>query len=84
MFVASGALNKAIISYHVGKRTVDNAEIFLRDLRERVPGRPQISSDAWPGYEPAFRKLRLRSVREVIQWRAAGKRRAPATRRAGS
>ena len=54
VFIAIGALNKAIVSYHVGKRTLDNAEIFLRDLRERVPGRPQISSDAWPGYEPAF------------------------------
>lgn len=57
VFIAIGALNKAIISFHVGKRTVDNAEIFLRDLRQRVPGRPQISSDAWPGYEPAMGRV---------------------------
>lgn len=57
VFIAIGALNKGIISYKVGKRTTDNAEVFLRDLRERVPGRPQISSDAWPGYEPAMGRV---------------------------
>ena len=57
VFVAIGALNKLIISYKTGKRNVDNAEVFLRDLRERVSGRPQISSDAWPGYEPAMARV---------------------------
>jgi IS1 family transposase len=54
VYVAIGALNKAIISYRVGKRDMENTEAFIRDLRARVPGRPQISSDAWPAYEPAF------------------------------
>jgi hypothetical protein len=50
-------LNKGIISYKVGKPIVDNAEIFLRDLRGCVPGRPQINSDAWGGYEPAMGRV---------------------------
>jgi IS1 family transposase len=54
VFVAIGALNKLIISYRVGKRDMENTEAFVRDLRKRVVGRPQISSDAWPAYEPAF------------------------------
>ena len=54
VFVAIGALNKLIISYRVGKRDMENTEAFVRDLRQRVVGRPQISSDAWPAYEPAF------------------------------
>ena len=57
VFVAIGALNKLIISYRVGKRDMENTEAFVRDLRERVVGRPQISSDAWPCYEPAMARV---------------------------
>ena len=56
VFVGIGALNKAIISYRVGKRDGENTDAFVRDLRSRVLGRPQVSSDAWPAYEPAFAK----------------------------
>ena len=54
VFVALGTLNKAIISYRVGKRDMPNTEAFARDLRSRVLGTPQVSSDAFPAYEGAI------------------------------
>jgi IS1 family transposase len=53
-FIALDAMNKAIISYQVGKRNAENTDAFARDLRARVTGKPQISSDAWPAYMPAI------------------------------
>ncbi len=49
-FIALDASNKAIISYQTGKRNADNTDDFALDLRSRVTGTPQISSDAWPAY----------------------------------
>jgi IS1 family transposase len=56
VFTALSASSKAILSYRVGKRTSDAAEAFLADLRERVLGNPEISSDAFYGYELAVRR----------------------------
>jgi IS1 family transposase len=53
VFIALGSLNKAILSYRVGKRNRENTEQFVADLRERVTGNPHINSDAWPAYEGA-------------------------------
>ena len=50
-FIALDAINKAIVSYHSGKRDGDSARAFLTDLRERVVGSPIMSSDAFPAYE---------------------------------
>ena len=50
-FLALDAIGKAIISYQTGKRDGDNARAFLVDLRERVIGSPNLSSDALPAYE---------------------------------
>lgn len=46
---------KAIISYRVGKRDSHNTDLFIRDLRERVIGAPEISSDGFKPYMPAIR-----------------------------
>jgi IS1 family transposase len=51
MFIALGSFNKAILAYRIGKRNQKNTDAFVADLRERVTSNPQISSDAWHGYE---------------------------------
>ena len=53
VFVGLAATTKANISYRVGKRDRENTHAFLADLRERVLGAPEISSDGWPSYTEA-------------------------------
>jgi IS1 family transposase len=43
------------LSYRVGKRDSDNTYAFIDDLRERVIGQPEISSDGFHRYRPAIR-----------------------------
>src|SRR5712691_1798418 len=47
VFIGMAGTQKAIISFHVGKRDSDNTDHFIRDLRERVLGLPEISSDGF-------------------------------------
>ncbi|MGH7192979.1 MAG: hypothetical protein ACREJM_05510 [Candidatus Saccharimonadales bacterium] len=54
VFLALAGAAKAIISYCVGKRTAENTRAFVADLRERVLGAPEISSDAFLPYPPAI------------------------------
>src|SRR5262249_23144988 len=56
VFLAMDAVSKLIISYRTGKRTAVNADLFMRDLSSRVLGRPQLSTDAWPGYPDAVER----------------------------
>jgi IS1 family transposase len=56
-FLALDPLDKAIISYRVGKRTGETTRAFVEDVRARVLGMPFISSDAFPAYEPAIRAV---------------------------
>ena len=53
LWLALDAQTKLIVSYLVGKRTGENARALLADLRGRVINRPQITTDAFPGYEEA-------------------------------
>jgi IS1 family transposase len=53
VFLALAGAGKAIISYRVGKRNGENTRAFLADLRSRVLGAPEISSDAFPAYPDA-------------------------------
>jgi len=55
VFVALAATSKAIISYRVGQRNGVNTEDFIFDIRERVIGNPEISTDSWSPYQPAIR-----------------------------
>ena len=55
VFVGLAGSQKAIVSYHVGKRDSDNTDRFVRDLRERVIGLPEISTDGFLPYLPAIR-----------------------------
>jgi transposase-like protein len=53
MFVAMDAESKLVLSYLVGKRTLDNAKVCLDDVRSRVVGRPQITTDGFSAYVEA-------------------------------
>lgn len=55
VFVGMAGTQKAIISYRVGKRDSENTDLFIRDLRERVLGQPEISTDGFLPYLPAIR-----------------------------
>jgi IS1 family transposase len=53
VFIALDATSKAVLSYVVGKRTPENAEALLADLRRRVLNRPQLTSDEYAAYPHA-------------------------------
>ena len=53
VFLALGGASKAIISWLVGKRNRENCRAFLADVRARVIGAPEISSDAFSAYPDA-------------------------------
>jgi IS1 family transposase len=55
VYVGMAGSQKAIISYRVGKRDGENTDRFIRDLRERVIGYPEISTDGFHAYKPAIR-----------------------------
>jgi IS1 family transposase len=52
-WTAIDADTKLILSYYVGDRGLDSARTFMTDLRDRVTGRPQITTDQWKPYVPA-------------------------------
>jgi IS1 family transposase len=54
-FIALGSVSRAIISYRTGKRSGETTDDFIRDLRERVIGSPEISADGFRHYPPAIR-----------------------------
>jgi hypothetical protein len=57
VFVALAGVQNAIISYRIGKRDVANTDDFIQDLRGRVLGSSEISTD---GYHPtAYRSAML-------------------------
>jgi IS1 family transposase len=63
-YIALAGTQKAIISYRVGKRDGHNTDEFVQDLRGRVLGAPEISTD---GFHPC--KL---SVRDAFRNSAHG------------
>ena len=53
VFLGMADSAKAIVSYSVGKRTAENTREFIADLRVRVLGAPEISSDGFNAYPEA-------------------------------
>ncbi len=53
VFIALDATRKAILAYRVGKRDGATSNAFMADLRERVLGAPQISTDGFRPYGEA-------------------------------
>ncbi len=54
-FIALASSTKAIISYVTGKRDIATTETFIYDIRERVLGAPEISTDGFGPYRIAIR-----------------------------
>jgi len=54
-FIGMSASAKAIISYRTGKRDMENTDLFVQDLRQRVIGAPEISTDGFHPYKLAIR-----------------------------
>lgn len=53
-FMSIAHREKLIINYRVAKRTGDEAFEFLTDLKSRLAGRIQLTTDAFRGYVAAF------------------------------
>jgi IS1 family transposase len=56
-FVGLASAARAIISYRTGKRDTENTLEFIHDLRERVIGMPEISTDGFTPYQTAIRDV---------------------------
>lgn len=56
IFLAMDSTSKAILSWLIGKRNYRNAQRFVDDVRFRVLGRPEISTD---GYAPYLKAVDL-------------------------
>ncbi len=54
LFIGMDAVSKLVVSYLVDKRTGEATHAFARDLRARVLGAPQISTDGWSAYVDAI------------------------------
>lgn len=54
LWLALDADRKAIISYHVGKRAMEDAKAFVTDLSGRLVNRPQITTDGYAAYVDAM------------------------------
>lgn len=54
IFLALDATGKGILSWLVGKRTAGNTMRFVSDLRDRVLGEPEFSTDGFQAYERAL------------------------------
>ena len=66
-YVALAAATRAIIAYRTGKRDSATTDDFIQDLRGRVIGAPEISTDGLHYYKPAIRDaFGKRAVHGVI------------------
>ena len=54
LWLGVDATTKIIVSFHVGKRGQEDADVFVRDVRARVINRPQIVTDAHRPYVSAI------------------------------
>ena len=50
IWVAIDPETKLVVAYRVGKRDLATATRFMHDLAERLPGRFQLTTDAWQNY----------------------------------
>jgi hypothetical protein len=53
---AIDAVTKLVPSFLTGRRDLDTAAAFMRDLRRRVVGKPQLSVDGWHLWPEAVRR----------------------------
>lgn len=56
-YVAIDVVKKAVLSFFIGKRTAASARAFVTDLRSRLLGRFQVTSDGYKPYADAFEEV---------------------------
>ena len=61
-FLAVTAREKFIVSYHTGKRNLENTDTFIEDVAKRVDGRIQITTDSFRPYRAVIREHLLGRV----------------------
>jgi IS1 family transposase len=67
-YVALASATRAIIGYRTGKRDSVTTDDFIQDLRARVLGAPEISTDGLHFYKPAIRDaFGSRTAHGVVQ-----------------
>lgn len=54
-YIALGASTRAIIAYRTGKRDGETTDEFIQDLRQRVIGAPEITTDGYHPYKSSIR-----------------------------
>ncbi len=54
LYLAIDSGSKLIISHVIGKRAPVQTEDFLKDIRNRVPGHFQLTTDGYEGYKTTF------------------------------
>src|ERR1043166_4486330 len=65
-FVALASTTRAIIAYRTGKRDTEPTHDFVADLRERVIGAPELSTDGFRPYGPSIRTEFRKSAHGII------------------
>jgi IS1 family transposase len=65
-FIALASTSRAIVAYRTGKRTTHTTDQFVQDLRQRVLGAPEISTDGFKDYRPAIRDAFRNSAHGII------------------
>lgn len=55
-YLAITAREKFIVSFHTGKRDLDNTDIFVEDVAKRIVGRIQVTTDSFRPYLQIVRK----------------------------
>lgn len=73
IFIAIDAVNKIVIHWKVGKRTLDDAKMFIKELKEKLASNPLFTTDELPAYEEAF----LSNFSEELPVIKTGKRGRP-------
>lgn len=67
-YIALAASTRAIIAYRTGKRVLETTDDFIQDLRQRVIGAPEISTDGLHYYRQSIRDaFGTRATHGVIQ-----------------
>jgi IS1 family transposase len=55
-YVALASTSRAIVTYLTGKRDGSTTDDFIQDLRQRVLGAPEISTDGFKPYQQSIRE----------------------------
>lgn len=55
-WIGLDAIAKLVISYHVGKRDAESADVFARDMRSRLTMIPHLSTDGFNAYPAVIAK----------------------------